>query len=242
MIKKIKKGLKAKNNELLRRFISYESSYGGQSLKVTGAEKAFIEIIKFLNKFTYFKEPESFNISIYLPKKDENGYDSRELEKEAEKFLGKGKKLIWKSHISNPLDQEYKIEWDVPFSIIQDAISFLDKKRRLHTHYIGPVNIRFSISFLWKDESGMLLPNQKSENNQIRNNITFFLSKKNSINMTLIFPYEEITSEFINLQKNIIKYLHVTMPFKNYRIWIPNKNESSYNIRKINFMGGLKWE
>ena len=228
-----------------KQFITYESPYGGQSIRVTEAKRAFERIIKFLNEFTEFEKIKNYDLKIYLPKQDERGYNLKELSNEAEKLFGKGEKSIWAEHISNKLDKNYRIEWTLPFLEIDRAIEFLDRNRELYRYPIGPIGIHFFVSFFWKNKKYNLLFREIGESlkfSHAANSATIILSKNNNINLNLTFPFEEPTKEFIDFQKEIMNSLHIKMPVRNYRIWIPNKSKTDYNIRKINFELKDKWE
>jgi len=208
-----------------RAFITYSSIYGGQSFKLKNKRKAFFAVLDFLTASTVFDKPDEIEMEIFeTPEKELDDI----LISSFEKLFGQGTRLLWLQHYEGG-DEEYKWEWRIAFDKVDECLDWFEKQTRFPNYFMQPT-LKMNFYFKWKTpRTSDLLPYQEEDSSSL----LLFLSKTNTVILNLHFPFESVNEDFTALKEAVLKQLPVELKDKDFRLWVPCKNNETYKQRKI---------
>ena len=121
------------------------------------------------------------------------------------------------------------LEWDGSASTIEDMVSFLAAGEPWPKQTVGPVELQFFVSFLWRDpHSADVLPDQIE-----RSNMLVTLSRRHFVQPSLWFPFAEGAPAFSEFLRHIQPLLPFTLLPRHFRVATPTATESRYRFRKF---------
>lgn len=163
--------------------------------------------------------------------------DHGEFPEPAESILKKTQNLFGIGE-TNPANYMYpsgipsrqtKTQWDLTNKDLTSAINHLIVGQPYPKCDFGPIELIISYDFKLVD------PIKKSQlpNQQCDSSILIWLSKSNSINATLYFPFEEPNKEFWNYLNSIANFIPFKFDHKYLRLVRPNKKGTANIFSKL---------
>jgi hypothetical protein len=176
----------------------------------------------------------SGTLTVYENPPTETEYSSERLVTAATAAFGEGARRQWCSGVS----VEFCWEWKLPVEKLSDGISFLSANEPLPKYYVGPAQFTVFYDFVWKDlKTGEPLPCQEpsyyTHKTLAASGLGVFLDRNSSVSFDARFPFEDVNSDFLSYLQNVIEFIPIRLPSKNFRLSIPNKAGTEAVWRKI---------
>jgi hypothetical protein len=201
-------------------------------------EKVWPSISSFLEKHSFFEGPESITLNAYHATDwDDEKIASSCISKVMQRF---GKPQDEPSFYFQDGANNYKRDyvWNFDKSSFNEALEFLVQGSPWPKQVLGPVSLKFHISFFWKNfRTGMVLSEQEQNGNVQEGNLksSFFimLQRESFIQPEFSIPFSVTSKEFEDFLLNIYYDLPFRMNVKHLRKGLPSVNAKGYIHRKI---------
>jgi hypothetical protein len=212
---------------------SLPKSNPAQAIAGKKIENVWNKVELFLNNCTTANSKLPLNIELFGYSADiqhnEDSILANEKIANALKVFGEGKIThVSYQYPSGIPSEQVKIEWSLETSDLHNALNFMINEQPQPKYNFGPLELMLSYNFKLIDPvSKIELPGQ-----ELKSNILIWLSRLNSVNANIWFPFKEVNDEFLMYTKSIESYFPFKFNIKYLKLARPNNKGTAYIFKK----------
>ena len=212
----------------------------GQALRPRGVRKSWEALQRFLTQCAVASSPGNMKLTAYRATQWDDDAVANDCISGVIAHFGaphhkQGGARRWPS--GEPL-KGGQLEWDCPAARVRNMITFLAAGEPWPKQTLGPVELTFSVRFVWRDPSSdRVLPGQTAghgtPDSSLHSSLLLTFGRRCFVQPTLWFPFPEGAPGLSDFLRAITPYLPFTLLRRHFRVATPIHEGKHYQFRRL---------